>query len=656
MENVQLFKGIATPTSSNLPKGGIYFNTSTKDIYLNNNGNIITYKGNYDSQLAAKADVDHQHSVNESWMANLNSSVINIGPYDTCYPNMTIEQAINKLSDITIAGNTIVADKSWSMAGAVEFDSKSLDEDIKVVISNTPPASHNHNILKTSDDRNSLTLESNGNITLKGYNPTSENDRNRNSGSNTIIFGDSNVNDTLNEDNDIPNTTSPDVTAKSNFICGSSNFCSGGNNLIAGCWNKSQDDGHNNIIGGFSNSTTSRNNIIAGSNHEVYAPYCFVAGNNNTVHSTGQGYSAIIGYDHDVYSKASLVVGYGNTVGEKQSISQTVGGNFCAGRGNLVDGQASNALGQANQVAHNFATAIGRSLITHGDCHVVVGKYNAGGTSNDIFEVGTGKDGSRRTAFKVRSYDTYDIINMTGEINMNCSSRAICIGNGLTNVLSDQILLGHFNNTSQSGENAVLVVGCGTNASDRKTAFKVRDNGNTEFYHNIRLRNSNAAIYAANTDGSKSSYMKYNCIYTPELDADHIIAPRYESLLWSGNKLITQDSSGMTAVTVDDIANSYILSNYVYSFEISLNGSRIQLPFIGFDASVITQGHLTGATIGVPSFYLSNLKNVHIYIQPCAKSWVSGTMSGLYFNMSYTVEGTGYGSSVYLKKIWRKEI
>ena len=656
MENVQLFKGTSNPTSSTLPNGGIYFNTSTKNVYLNNNGNIVTFKGDYDSQLAAKADVHHEHSVTESWIGTLDATHIKIGPYDTCYPNMTIEEAINKLSDITIAGNTIVADKSWSMAGALEFDSKSLDEDIKVVISNTPPASHNHNILKTNDDRNSLTLESNGNITLKGYNPTSENDRNRNSGSNTIIFGDSNVNDTLNEDNSIPNTTSPDVTAKSNFICGSSNYCSGGNNLIAGCWNKSQDDGHNNIIGGFSNSTTSRNNIIAGSNHKVYAPYCFVAGNNNTISSIGQGYSAVIGYNHNVYSKASLVVGYANTVGEKQSISQTVGGNFCAGRGNIVDGQASNALGQANQVEHNFATAIGRSLITHGDCHVVVGKYNAGGTSNDIFEVGTGKDGARRTAFKVRSYDSYDIINMTGEINMNCSSRAICIGNGLTNVLSDQILLGHFNNTSQSGENAVLVVGCGTNSSNTKTAFKVRDNGNTEFYHNIRLRNSNAAIYAANTDGSKSSYMKYNCIYTPELSADHIIAPRYESLLWSGNKLINAETSGPTSVTLVDIGDSSLMSDYVYSFEVSIAGSRIQLPFIGFDPASIYEGHLAGPTVGIPAYYSSTLGNVYIYIQPYTSSWTSGTISGLCCNINYIQEKSGYGTSVYLKKIWRKEV
>ena len=45
-QNIVFYKGSTTPSISNLPEGGIYFNTSNKNIYLNADGeNIITYKG-----------------------------------------------------------------------------------------------------------------------------------------------------------------------------------------------------------------------------------------------------------------------------------------------------------------------------------------------------------------------------------------------------------------------------------------------------------------------------------------------------------------------------------------------------------------------------------------------------------------------------------
>ncbi len=43
--NVQFAKGTTVPTTSTLVKGGIYFNTSNKNIYFNNNGTLVTYKG-----------------------------------------------------------------------------------------------------------------------------------------------------------------------------------------------------------------------------------------------------------------------------------------------------------------------------------------------------------------------------------------------------------------------------------------------------------------------------------------------------------------------------------------------------------------------------------------------------------------------------------
>ena len=45
MINVRFFKGTSIPSSSKLPEGGIYFNTSNKNIYFNYSGNLITYRG-----------------------------------------------------------------------------------------------------------------------------------------------------------------------------------------------------------------------------------------------------------------------------------------------------------------------------------------------------------------------------------------------------------------------------------------------------------------------------------------------------------------------------------------------------------------------------------------------------------------------------------
>ena len=51
--NVQFAKGISIPTTSNLVTGGLYFNTSNKNIYFNNEGTIVTFQGT-DTTTATK--------------------------------------------------------------------------------------------------------------------------------------------------------------------------------------------------------------------------------------------------------------------------------------------------------------------------------------------------------------------------------------------------------------------------------------------------------------------------------------------------------------------------------------------------------------------------------------------------------------------------
>lgn len=45
MGAVQFFYGSTVPTTSNLPTGGLYFNTSNNKIYLNSGSSITIYDG-----------------------------------------------------------------------------------------------------------------------------------------------------------------------------------------------------------------------------------------------------------------------------------------------------------------------------------------------------------------------------------------------------------------------------------------------------------------------------------------------------------------------------------------------------------------------------------------------------------------------------------
>lgn len=45
MANVTFYRGTTVPTTDTLSDGGIYFNTSNNNIYINNSGSLITFKG-----------------------------------------------------------------------------------------------------------------------------------------------------------------------------------------------------------------------------------------------------------------------------------------------------------------------------------------------------------------------------------------------------------------------------------------------------------------------------------------------------------------------------------------------------------------------------------------------------------------------------------
>ncbi len=53
MSQVLFSKGTSVPTTTTLRDGGIYFNTSNKNIYLNNGGTLVTYNGNNTSYSTA---------------------------------------------------------------------------------------------------------------------------------------------------------------------------------------------------------------------------------------------------------------------------------------------------------------------------------------------------------------------------------------------------------------------------------------------------------------------------------------------------------------------------------------------------------------------------------------------------------------------------
>ena len=400
--------------------------------------------------------------------------------------------------------------------------------------------------LRNSSGNIELSIDTDHNILQEGFNSleTAPNQGTNliNDGKNNAVFGDSHTVDTVNSSSyNTQDSQSEDVNGCSNLIAGSCHYVSAGNSLIAGCWNVNQGDGHNSAVLGFDNLNSARNNLIAGSNHNVSAQSMLVAGNENIVtgsygagSSNNGGFGAVVGAQNEVKAAYALVAGYANDVGLKTGTAgtnaRTTGGNFVAGRGNTVDGIASSALGQWNVVAHDYACAIGQGLITQGNHHIVVGRYNASGTANDIFTVGTGSDGARRTAFKVRSYETRDIINLDGELNYNSNGNYGAFGIGLTNtLLNGQILVGQYNNKDTSKGNAIFIVGSGS-STEKRTTLEVRDNGNLEVFTNTRFNynsGNNKAIYIGDSTTDRI-LLQYNGItaqttgYTTKICANKI--------------------------------------------------------------------------------------------------------------------------------------
>lgn len=68
MSQVFFSKGTSVPTTINLKDGGIYFNTSNKNIYLNSNSDIITYFGDGEARsLASKLSNNISSSVTKGY-------------------------------------------------------------------------------------------------------------------------------------------------------------------------------------------------------------------------------------------------------------------------------------------------------------------------------------------------------------------------------------------------------------------------------------------------------------------------------------------------------------------------------------------------------------------------------------------------------------
>lgn len=77
----RFYVGTATPTTTTLPNGGLYFNTSNKYIYLNNNGTLVSWNGNNNTYSVNNATLTIQKNGTRvgSFTANASSnSTVNI--------------------------------------------------------------------------------------------------------------------------------------------------------------------------------------------------------------------------------------------------------------------------------------------------------------------------------------------------------------------------------------------------------------------------------------------------------------------------------------------------------------------------------------------------------------------------------------------------
>ena len=77
----RFYVGTATPTTTTLPKGGLYFNTSNKYIYLNNNGSLVSWNGNNNTYSVNNATLTIQRNGTSvgTFTANASSnSTVNI--------------------------------------------------------------------------------------------------------------------------------------------------------------------------------------------------------------------------------------------------------------------------------------------------------------------------------------------------------------------------------------------------------------------------------------------------------------------------------------------------------------------------------------------------------------------------------------------------
>lgn len=266
----------------------------------------------------------------------------------------------------------------------------------------------------------------------------------------------------------------------------------GGNNYLT------NNVSHTAIFGERNNvQQTVQHSYINGDDNEVkYTDkYLFVAGSGNHLHSTVDN-TYVNGNDNKLNStvRDSIFVGNSNTFNSTVDDLTCVGNNNYGANisGGVIVGNNNSASGAS--LIGNFA-GIGNNLHIKGGYTYSVGQdISACGYYGAVesYSMNVGKNIKQFNAYQlnvgedilaynkynanigknIQAFGNYELT--VGQDNVNYKENAAEIGTGLENYKNNSLVIGQYN---VRYEDSMLEIGYGTNASNRKTIFRVDSSG-----------------------------------------------------------------------------------------------------------------------------------------------------------------------------------
>lgn len=386
------------------------------------------------------------------------------------------------------------------------------------------------------------------------------------------------------------------------------------------------------------NGIKGKRSIIFGESNKLSGLYNHINGTYNTI--VNNKYSIINGDGNKIENPYSgiqycnLCLGIGNyikkggenvTSGRENNVSGSC--NTCIGYTNIITGLYNTCFGNNNQIngSRNYAFGMG-NIINDDDCFVC-GRFNIG--EGKIFAVGNGyRNAKLQTIIRQNAFDidTSGKATFYGNLEVKGSLPNILCGNSCTNIgnysyaggwstKSGAYSLSHGSNCNlwvtpgtncacfglscdtpvnssfacgqyNIGEGKIFSVGNGSNDEKngitRSNAFDIDTSGKATFYRNLQCNNNllvNGSLYSNNYIG-----------------------------LDKLNFLIEHNSTKKTAMTIDELGNSYIHGDLtIYgdiTNEINYSHKMLNTLFKESDNNdVIYRNGFQIHTIGTPGIY-----------------------------------------------------